>query len=242
MEEKKPWFRRSWGIVFLFATALFILVGVLFARQVFVFYSQLKEGKQPDLTIGRRFSGTLNLTPKPKFVDLQAIKQRVAGKGEDPYGGPASAEHEIVEFVDFDCPYSKASVSVIHDILRQRPDVKLIIRDYPITEIHPDAESVAKAARCVWRQGNSSVYWKFYDLLFANPNAHDLDSIKQFAYQSGVDSRYETCMSSLQVTAALQQSISDATAMGVSVTPTFFVDGQMVEGAADTQYLLNLLK
>ncbi|MFA6161351.1 MAG: thioredoxin domain-containing protein [Patescibacteria group bacterium] len=242
MEEKKSWYKRSWGMAILFVAALFILLSALFTRQVYVYYAQLKQGIKPDLSVGRRFSGTLNMTPKPTSIDTQAIMLRVSGKGDDPYSGPESAEHEIVEFVDFDCPYCKSSVPTVHEVMRERPDVKFIVRDFPLTEIHPDAESAAKAARCVWRQGNSNVYWKFHDLLFANQNSHDLDSLKQLASQAGADSRYDTCMASLQVTPAIQQSISDATAMGVSVTPTFFVDGKMVEGAADVQTLVNLLQ
>lgn len=221
---------------------LVLLGSIFFVRQVYVYYVQLKAGKQPDFLVGRRFSGTPNLLPKPSDTELEVIKQKVAGKGDDPFSGSVSSSHEVVEFLDFECPYSKSALSTVHDLIRLRPDVKIIIRDYPLSDIHPDAENAALAARCVWRQSKPAVYWKYHDLLFANQDKLDADSLKQFAYQAGVDSRFETCMQTSQTAGVLQQSMVDARAMGVSVTPTFFVDGQMVEGAADTQYLLKLIQ
>ncbi|MFA6099852.1 MAG: thioredoxin domain-containing protein [Patescibacteria group bacterium] len=242
MEENKPWYKRTWGLTLLLVVFLMLLGSVFFVRQVYVFYNDLKQGKQPDFLVGRRFSGTPNSVPKPTDTELAEIRQKAVGRGDDPFSGSVSSSHEIVEFLDFDCPYSKSALATVHDLINLRPDIKIIIRDYPLSDIHPDAERAALAARCVWRQGKPAVYWKYHDLLFANQGKRDADSLKQFAYQAGADSRFETCMQASQTAGALQQSMMDARAAGVSVTPTFFVDGQMVEGAADTQYLINLLQ
>jgi protein-disulfide isomerase len=242
MEENIPWYRRVWGVTLIALMFLVLLGSIFFARQVYVFYKQLKEGKKPAFLVERRFSGTPNELPKPSDADLKVISEKAVGKNNEPFSGPASSTHVIVEFLDFDCPYSKSALATVHDIIRLRPDIRVVIRDYPLTDIHPDAEKEALAARCVWRQGKPGVYWKYHDLLFANQDKHDSDSLKQFAYQAGADSRFETCMQSSQTAGMLQQSMIDAKALGVSVTPTFFVDGQMVEGAADTQYLLDLVK
>ncbi len=241
MEENKPWYRRVWGMTLLVVVFLILVDSIFFVRQVYIFYTQLKDGKKPAFLVERRFSGTPNSVAKPD-IELEASKQKAMGKGSEPFSGPASSTHEIVEFLDFACPYSKSALAVVHDIIRIRPDVKVIIRDYPLVDINPDSEAAAMAARCVWKQGKPNIYWKYYDLLFANQDRHDSDSLKQFAYQAGADSRFETCMQTSQMAGGLQQSMMDATALGVSVTPTFFVDGQIVEGAADTQYLLNLIK
>ncbi|MDD5437713.1 MAG: thioredoxin domain-containing protein [Patescibacteria group bacterium] len=241
MEENKPWYGRVWGMTLLAILFLMLVGSVFFVRQVYVFYNELKDGKKPAFLVERRFSGTPNSVAKPD-IDLTAIRQKTLGKGDEPFAGPATSSHEIVEFLDFDCQYSKSALNTVHDIIRTRPEIKVIIRDYPLTDIHPDAEQEALAARCVWKQGKPDVYWKYHDLLFANQDRHDADSLKQFAYQAGADSRFETCTQTSQTAGGLQQSMMDATALGVSVTPTFFVDGQIVEGAADAQYLLGLIK
>ncbi|MDD5726641.1 MAG: DsbA family protein [Patescibacteria group bacterium] len=241
MPEVKPWYKRTWGVVILIVAALILLGAGLFARQIVVFYGQIKAGnKPPDFTV-RRFSGAQLALP-PTTENRDEVKSQVAGDEGEPYGGAVSGTHQIVEFLDFDCPYSKSALPSVHDILRLRPDVKVIIRDFPLTDIHPDAEAEAIAARCVWRQGNASVYWKYHDLLFANQEKHDADSLKQFAYQAGVDSRYDSCVGAKPAAALVQRSVLDAINAGVSVTPTFFVDGIKVEGAADTQTLIKLLE
>lgn len=241
MPEVKPWYKRTGGVVILIVIGLVLLGSGLFARQIIVFYGQIKAGyKPPDFTV-RRFSGSQLALP-PTTVDREEIKRQVVGDEGEPYGGAVSGTHQIVEFLDYDCPYSKSALPSVHDILRLRPDVKVIIRDFPLTDIHPDAEAIAIAARCVWRQGNASVYWKYHDLLFANQEKHDADSLKQYAYQAGVDSRYDACVGAKPAAALVQRSVLDAINAGVSVTPTFFIDGIKVEGAADTQTLIKLLE
>lgn len=241
MPEVKPWYKRTWGVVSLVVVGLILLGAGLFARQIIIYYGQIKAGvKPPDFTV-RRFSGSQLALPPPT-INRDEVKKQVAGEKDEPFGGSASGTHQIVEFLDFDCPYSKSALPTVHDILNLRPDVKVIIRDFPLTDIHPEAEAVAKAARCIWRQGNPIVYWKYHDLLFANQDKHDADSLRQFAYQAGADSRYETCVQAAPAGALVQRSVLDAINAGVSVTPTFFVDGIKVEGAADTQYLLQLIQ
>lgn len=237
-----PWYRRTWALVILITSA-FLLVGAgLFARQVYIFYNDLKTGKKPDFLVDRRYSGTLSYNPTVDPAALDATRQRVTGEEGDPYSGPATSTHEVVEFLDFDCPYSKSASVMVHDLIAKRPDVKVVIRDFPLLEIHPDAELAAKAARCIWKQNDKGMYWRYHDLLFANQEKHDLESLKSYAGQVGADSRFVTCLEGSRVQGDIQQSIVDAKSVGVSVTPTFFIDGQMVEGAADLNTLLEMIR
>lgn len=241
MQEVKPWYKRTWGVVVLIVAGLVLLGTGLLARQTIIYYGQIKAGNKPPDFTARRFSGAQLALP-PTTDDRDEAKRQAAGDEGEPFGGAVSGTHQIVEFLDYDCLYSKSVLSTVHDILSLRPDVKVIIRDFPLTDIHPDAEAVAIAARCVWRQGNASVFWKYHDLLFANQEKHDAESLKQFAYQAGADSRYDSCVGATPAAALVQRSVLDAINAGVSVTPTFFVDGIKVEGAADTQTLLKLLE
>ena len=242
MEENKPWYGKAWAKA-LIAVGVLVLFGVIvFGRQTYIFYSNLKQGQKPVFYQPRRFSGTLKQDSRPPSVDPETQKRKVLGSADEPFAGPATATHVIVEFLDFDCPYCKEALNSVHDILSLRRDVKVIIRDYPLIDIHPDAEMAAKAARCIWRQGKTGMYWKYHDLLFANQGSHDSDTLQSLAAQVGADSRFQPCVQGGLEDGRVQQSIIDAKAAGVSVTPTFFVDGVMVEGAADAQSLLNLMK
>lgn len=242
MEEIKPWYQRAWSVAVLIVLGLVLAGAGFFAWQVYTFYSQFKQGKQPVFFTSHRFSGTSDSTSSVTIIDRQSLKERVAGQGDDPFAGPASATHQIVEFLDYDCLYCKSALPTVHDLLRLRPDVKVIIRDFPLLDLHPNAEIAAKAARCIWRQGVPAFFWKFHDLLFANQDKRDADSLNQFATQVGADSRFITCTQNTLTDGVIQQSILDATAAGVSVTPTFFVDGLKIEGAADAQTLINNLQ
>jgi len=241
MEENRPWQGKAW-VKFLIALGVLVLFGgIVFARQIYVFYSQLKQGRKPEFYQPRRFSGTLKQESRPPTVDPETLKQKIKGGGEEPFAGPATATHVIVEFLDFDCPYCKDALSAVHGITSLRRDVKVIIRDYPLIDIHPDAEQAARAARCIWRQGGSGMYWKYHDLLFADQSSHDADTLQSLASRVGADSRFASCLQGGLEDARVQQSIIDAKAAGVSVTPTFFVDGVMVEGAADAQTLMGMM-
>lgn len=237
-----PWYRRGWALAIIFTSLFLLLCASLFARQVYIFYKDLKAGKKPAFLVDRRYSGTLAYAPTVDPAALETIKQRVTAEEGDPFIGPATSTNEIIEFLDFDCPYSKSSAKMVHDLLARRPDVKIVFRDFPLLDIHPDAELAAKAARCIWRQNDPEMYLRYHDLLFANQEKHDLESLKGYASQVGADSRFVTCVEGTQVQADIQQSVVDAKSVGVSVTPTFFVDGQMVEGAADLNTMLGLIK
>ena len=98
----------------------------------------------------------------PPIVDVSA---------EDaPVKGPANAPITIVEFSDFQCSYCKRVVNVLDQVLERYPDkVKLAFRDFPIVNIHPQAEKAAEAAHCAGEQGK---FWEFHDLLFEKQDSH----------------------------------------------------------------------
>ena len=243
MEDNKPWHKKTWARGLMAALGLVLVFLVYFVRQTMVFYQALKSGKEPVLNTGikKTYSGILQKNDTVLGLNIEQIKAVAAGRGDDPFLGPASATRVVVQFMDYGCPYCKASAGTIRDLARLRPDVKIIIRDFPIVELDPEAENAALAARCVWRYGGSEAFWRYHDMLYASQDSLSVDLMVMMGKNLGLDSRFEACLKSKLTKPAVDQSLSDARAIGVSVTPTFFIDGKRIDGAADLQTILNVL-
>ncbi len=102
-------------------------------------------------------------------------------------------------------------------------------RDFPLTSIHQYAQKAAEASECADDQGK---FWEYHDLLFANQGALDVDSLKGYAKQLGLDtSTFNSCLDEGKQTAEVEKDSQDAQAAGASGTPAFFINGQLVSGA-----------
>ena len=102
-------------------------------------------------------------------------------------------------------------------------------RDFPLTSIHPDAQKAAEATECADDQDK---FWEYHDLLFANQSALDVDSLKGYAAQLGLDTAtFDDCLDTGKSTAEVEKDLQDAQSYGVGGTPAFFINGQFVSGA-----------
>ncbi len=177
-------------------------------------------------------------TPPPTTVSVhptQAPTQQQTALSErlvddDPSIGPVDAPVTIVEFSDFQCPYCASAASVVHQIIDAYGDqVRVVYRDFPLTSIHPHAQKAAEAAQCANDQGR---FWEFHDIIFANQAAMAVDNLKQYAKDLGMDSdTFDECLDSGKYTDEVLKDIQDGVNAGVSSTPTFFVNTEMVVGA-----------
>ena len=85
-------------------------------------------------------------------------------------GNPA-APVVIVEYADFDCDYCKGFDSILHQIIANEGaggSVAWVYREFPLTELHPNALKHAEAAECIAQVAGNDAFWKFADALFAN--------------------------------------------------------------------------
>ncbi len=251
MEEKnklninKPWYKNVWILSGLFLAGIVFLGLGLFAYQTYNFYAAAKEGRDAKADFMPIAEPTAEMKVQSLLQEKQREKYRelVKGKEGDPFLGAATAEHELVVFADFGCPYCKMAVQILEEVKNKRSDVKISLRDYPILELHPDSMLAAKAARCVWKQGDADKYHKFHNLLYAYQGNHDMESLSGYAKQLGVEmGGFLSCVKSREVHMEVNQSIADAEKAGVTATPTFFADGIKIEGVHDAEKYLELLK
>ena len=156
--------------------------------------------------------------------------------------GPDHAPVTIVEFSDFQCPYCQKSVGILKEIRRLYGDrIRLIYRDYPGPN-HPYASPAAVAARCAGEQGK---FWEYHDLLFARQSSDkgwDFISLsKELGLQQSV---FDVCLSSGRFRDQVTKDLQDGLKLGITSTPTFFLNGRPLVGAqplANFQALIDTL-
>jgi protein-disulfide isomerase len=149
---------------------------------------------------------------------------------DDPANGPATAPVTIVEFSDFQCPFcSRVGPSLAKLKERFGDSVRVVFRDLPIQQIHPQAAKAAEAGSCANEQKK---FWPMHDAMFANQQKLDVPSLKETAKTIGLDAAaFATCLDSGKYASEWQKDAADAAAAGVQSTPAFFINGRPLIGA-----------
>jgi protein-disulfide isomerase len=144
--------------------------------------------------------------------------------------GSQSAPVMIVEFSDFGCPFCRKAQSSLNQVMsKYAGKVSLAYRDYPLTDIHPTAETAAEASRCAAEQGK---FWEYHDLLFGNPEKQDRQGLLLNARTLQLDeSRFSACLESGKYKASIEKDRQDGLRAGVIGTPGFFINGIFLDGA-----------
>jgi protein-disulfide isomerase len=149
--------------------------------------------------------------------------------GNAPRRGPAAAPVTIVEFSDFQCPYCRRAEATLVELLsRYAGQISLVHKDMPLDQIHPEAQSAAEAARCA---GEQDKFWQYRDALLG------LSSLGRDAYEQTAQSlqldaaKFRACLDSRKFVAQVRADAAEAAAPGVESTPTFIVNGTVLEGA-----------
>jgi protein-disulfide isomerase len=147
----------------------------------------------------------------------------------------------ILEYGDYECPYSRHAYREIERVERQlQGAVRFAFRHFPLTEIHPHAAIAAAAAEAAALQ---SRFWEMHDVLFHHQAALDADDLRRYAVELELDlERFDTDRDSDQVVRRIARDMNSGLASGEVVgTPTLFIDGTVYRGAYDAASLLDEL-
>ena len=167
-------------------------------------------------------------------------------KGRPVRGNP-DAKVTIVNYDDFECPFcSRMHSTLMTEILPKYGDrVKIVYKDFPLP-MHPWAPHAANDANCLARETPAG-YWDLADYLHANQRAiggssssdlqkayAELDRLTlDFGKKYGADtSRLQACIKA-PPDQIVKASMAEADKVGVSATPTMFINGEKLEGALD---------
>jgi len=148
---------------------------------------------------------------------------------DDPSFGPPTAPITIVEFSDFNCPYCrKWHAETFYQLIAAYPDmIHFVYRDFPITS--PESFIAAQAANCAGEQGG---YWKFHDALLTGELGLGREAYGQYADLLGIDSlALLACVDAERYADEVEADARYAASLGVTGTPTFFINGIPLVGA-----------
>ncbi len=153
----------------------------------------------------------------------------------------SSAGHLIVEYGDYECPYSRQAFREIGHVEKQLGDgVRFAFRHFPLTEIHPHALAAAAAAEAAALQDR---FWDMHELLFHRQKALEDDDLRRYADQIGLDvALFDSDRDGAGVLRRVRRDVESGIASGeVQGTPTLFIDGVVHAGAYDAAALLEAL-
>lgn len=146
----------------------------------------------------------------------------IAGKGVAR--GDVNSAVKIIEFTDFQCSACGGMYPVIEDVLKSYGNrVYFEVRNFPLTLVHPNALQAAHAAAAANAQGK---FWPYIDFLFKNQNALDVESLKKYATQAGLDRKqFDADLEGAKFDANIRRDVEEGEMFGVEGTPTIFING-----------------
>jgi protein-disulfide isomerase len=155
---------------------------------------------------------------------------------EDHVSGDASAPVTLVEYGDFQCPHCARAHTVLPGVQRALgPRLRFVFRNFPLTEIHPEALHAAEAAESVAAHAGSDAYWRMHDTLFEHQrdaeDALDDEHLLRYAESAGAP-RADVArdLESDAYEPRVKADFMSGVRSGVNGTPTFFINGSRFEG------------
>lgn len=174
-----------------------------------------------------------SLREKAKIVSYlkpPVVRRVKLDVGNAPFKGPSGAPVSIVKFEDFECPFCKTVQPTLAAVLKKYDGkVRVVHKDLPLEQIHPQAQLAAEAARCAGEQGR---FWEYHDALYGNAPKFGAQELKTYAKNIGLNAApFDQCLASGKYKAAVQKDLSEGAQLGLTGTPTFFINGREISGA-----------
>jgi protein-disulfide isomerase len=172
-------------------------------------------------------------------VLLDPPRQTIELTQHDPASGPADAPVTIVEFSDFQCPYCSRVNPTLTKLKATYGDkIRIVFKDFPLPN-HAQAPKAAEAGHCA---GEQNKYWEMHDRMFANQQALQVPQLKEHATALGLEMpKFNECLDSGKYADAVKTDLAYGETLGVSSTPTLFVNGRPVVGAQPYEYFQSVI-
>jgi protein-disulfide isomerase len=167
--------------------------------------------------------------------------KRVDEIGNDEHvRGPADAALTLIEYADFQCPYSARAHLVLRDLDDRFGGIRLVYRHLPLAHLHPLAELASEAAEAAGNQGR---FWEMHDLLYERQRqVLDHQDLAVLAESLDLDiERFRAEVGEHRHRVRVQADVDRAHHDGATGTPTFFINGARYRGDSDRASLESAL-
>jgi protein-disulfide isomerase len=172
---------------------------------------------------------------------MRHISLAVPVSERDHSQGPATAAITLVQYGDYECPYTRQSTWVVQAMQQELGDqLRFIYRNFPLTEIHPHALHAALAAEGAAAQGK---FWEMHDYIFHHQHTLADADLEHFAEAVGLDlQQYRRDMREQRALARIEEDVEGGERSGVQGTPTFYINGVIYRGSWEHDALLAALQ
>jgi len=159
----------------------------------------------------------------------------------DHIQGDDNAPLEIVEYGDYQCPYCGMAYPIIKQVQKELgKKVKLIFRNFPLSQMHPNAMNAAGAAEAAAKQGK---FWEMHDKLYENQESLEPLDLDRYAQELDLNmNQFGKDLSSPEVANRIDSDFNSGMHLGVNGTPTFFVNGVRYDGDWELKPFLDFLR
>lgn len=177
-----------------------------------------------------------NSNSSPSTNDQSQIKNPHEIREVDHVAGNPQAKATLIEYGDFQCPACAAAHPLVTQLKEDMGDqVAIVFRHFPLTNIHPNALPAAQAAEAAGRQGK---FWEMHDLLFErqqewSQSTAPVSFFNDYARELGLDlDQFGSDMDDPAILNRINDNRGIANQLGVSSTPTFYLNGQQINNPA----------
>jgi Na+/H+ antiporter NhaA len=169
-------------------------------------------------------------------ADLPRYLDRPVNPDVDHIRGPADAPLTLVEYGDFECPFCARATGGARELrARFGDELRYVFRHLPLCDVHPRAESAARAAVAADRQGR---FWEMHDLLFTHQDRLEVEDLLDYAGRLELDlDVFIDDLHSREVEDRVRSDVASAEASGARGTPTFFIGERRHSGPYDAETL-----
>jgi protein-disulfide isomerase len=204
----------------------YVILGLVAVAGAVVLFRQMGGG-----------GGGTAATTLEKVVMTPEQLQRVPGISQ----GQANAPVVLMEFADFQCPACGQFATFSKPLAREFVDngsVRFVWYDFPLVQIHKNSMLASRAGRCANEQNQ---FWAFHDAVFArqaewSESDDAIDLFTGYAQQAGLDrGAFSTCLRSAKYQKEVSESYQLGTTLGVTGTPTLYVNGKKVQDTPTTR-------
>ena len=157
---------------------------------------------------------------------------KVPVSSADHIQGDEKAPLVLVEYGDYECPHCGHAYPIVKQIQKHfGKRLAFVFRNFPLNEMHPDAESAAETAEFAGANGK---FWEMHDAIFENQETLGLEMLVALAGKLGLDARkLESALEGGEFTQRVKSDFMGGVRSGVNGTPSFFVNGQKYNGTYD---------
>jgi len=229
------------GLIVTIIALSIILAGTIIGASVIFSANMLYDGIRTHATeVSKTSLNNLMELAKPPSPSKRPTERPKPGEktvkgvtaGDNAIMGDDKAKVLLVEFSDFQCPFSKKFYGGTFPVIKREyinsGKVKFTYRDFPLN-FHAQAKAAAIACECAGKQNK---YWDMFDKLSTTDSFTD-DALKGFAEDIGLNTKiFNSCLDKKETKTNVEKDMKDGQGYGVRGTPAFFVNGRYISGAA----------